>query len=659
MSVIKLKELLLKNFKGITNLVIEFETLTNIYGENKLGKTTIFDGFTWLLFDKDSKDRSKFDVQPLDERNNVVHMLETEVQGIIEVDGKNMELKKILKEKWVKKRGEVNSELKGTETLYYVNEVPVKLSEYKEKINSIIDEKLFKLISSPYYFSLNMKLEDRRKVILDIIGDITLESVVNYNSSLEPLIKLLNDTDLDTFKRTIAARIKKFNEDKKSIPDRIDELNNSINSELDFDALAFRKRGIVAGIANVEEKLADGSKLSETSLKDKNRLYEIKSKLRDLEYKADEEAKWLLKQLNCDLREIENSILKNENSRDRINTSIKNKETKGLALESEIKTLRNQWGIVYEEELQMSEEEFLCPTCRRHFEEKDIEIKREEMITNFNNNKNKKLEDINNLGKNKKEFKEKLEDEIIAAKGELDTFIDKFNELVIAKEEKEKAINNFNATVEFVVSEEYKELKAQEIKLENEINDSENAAKLGPINQIQIELKATRKELESQLEEVNNKLGFKEQNIKTKARITELMVEEKRLADKIAELEGQEFLCEKYIKTKVELLETGINNKFKFVKFKLFNTLVNGGVEERCEALIDGVPFSNANTASQLNAGIDIINALSEHYKISAPVFIDNRESVNEILECNSQIINLIVSKDKKLVIENIESEVA
>ena len=146
-----------------------------------------------------------------------------------------------------------------------------------------------------------------------------------------------------------------------------------------------------------------------------------------------------------------------------------------------------------------------------------------------------------------------------------------------------------------------------------------------------------------------------EQNIKTKVRIDELLCEEKRLAEQIAQLEGQEYLCEEYIKTKVKLLEAQINSKFKFVKFKMFNTLGNGAVEECCEALINGVPFSNSNTSSQLNAGLDIINTLSEYYKISTPIFIDNRESVNEIIECNSQIINLIVSKDTKLVIKNIE----
>ena len=51
--------------------------------------------------------------------------------------------------------------------------------------------------------------------------------------------------------------------------------------------------------------------------------------------------------------------------------------------------------------------------------------------------------------------------------------------------------------------------------------------------------------------------------------------------------------------------------------------------------------------------GLDIINALSNHYQVELPIFIDNAESVNKLMPVASQIIKLIVSQDKKLRIEN------
>ncbi|APM40572.1 AAA family ATPase [Clostridium kluyveri] len=105
---IVLKELHLRSFKGIKELDINFDKITNVYGDNATGKTTIFDAFTWLLFNKDSQDISKFDVQPLDENNKVVHMVDTEVEAVLEINGINTVLRKLLKEKWVKPKEKLN-----------------------------------------------------------------------------------------------------------------------------------------------------------------------------------------------------------------------------------------------------------------------------------------------------------------------------------------------------------------------------------------------------------------------------------------------------------------------------------------------------------------------------------------------------------------------
>ena len=105
-----------------------------------------------------------------------------------------------------------------------------------------------------------------------------------------------------------------------------------------------------------------------------------------------------------------------------------------------------------------------------------------------------------------------------------------------------------------------------------------------------------------------------------------------------------------FTKAKIDTMESRINGRFKYVSFKMFAQQVNGGEVECCETLINGVPFSDANNAAKINAGIDIINVLCKHYDIYAPIFIDNRESVTNLIECDSQIVNLIVSEpDKKL----------
>ena len=151
-------------------------------------------------------------------------------------------------------------------------------------------------------------------------------------------------------------------------------------------------------------------------------------------------------------------------------------------------------------------------------------------------------------------------------------------------------------------------------------------------------------------EDINNFL--KEIQEKTKQRIEELQASEEDISNKIQELEGQQYALEEFTKTKVELLENAINSKFELVKFRLFDTQINGGLIECCDTLVNGVPYADVNNAHKILAGLDIINTLIKFYNTSAPIFIDNRESINEIYNINTQIINLIVTTDSTLRIE-------
>ncbi|BDR84909.1 AAA family ATPase [Clostridium tetani] len=641
-----LKKLILKNFKGIKDLTIDLSKVTNIFGENATGKTTIFDAFNWLLFDKDSKDRTTFDIKTLDKNGEVLHGLEHEITGVLNIDGSEITLSKIYKEKWTKKRGEAERNLTGHETLYNIDGVPVKKKEYQEKINEIIDENLFKLISNPLFFSINMKWQDRREIILKITGDISDEKVINSKTNLKPLLKLLGDKDIDTLKKSVQAKKRKLNDEIKAIPIRIDEANNSIK-EVDFEALDFRKRGVVAGIKSLEEQLLDNSKVNDEVLKERDKLYSMKSKLSDMEYKADTEKdkpkRKLQDQLSClnlDISKLEYSIKSLKTSKENIEFDIE-KYTKLCDEE------RNKWFEENEKVFEFNESNCICPTCKRPFSEEETEGKKQELEQNFNSNKAEILKAIQDKGKFYKRHLEKEQEKLESINSDIDSKNKELEKLKAEAQDLKKEIDNFKPKDTLESNKEYQDLKVQISELGKKVQQPTTVN-----NQVQ-ELKERKSKLEIELEEVNKELAYKEQNEKTKARIIELQEEERELAEQIAQLEGQEFLCEEFIKTKVELLEASINSKFKYVSFKLFDTQVNGGINECCEALVNGVPFGNANTASQINAGLDIINALSEHYEVQAPIFIDNRESVNQLIETNSQVINLVVSKDKALRIEN------
>ena len=155
-----------------------------------------------------------------------------------------------------------------------------------------------------------------------------------------------------------------------------------------------------------------------------------------------------------------------------------------------------------------------------------------------------------------------------------------------------------------------------------------------------------------QINSIDKKLNEREVQEKTKSRIAELETEEEKLSKQIQEFEAQQFQIEQFTKTKVELLEKNINDKFEIVKFRLFDTQINGGLVECCDTLVKGVPYADVNNAHKILAGLDIINTLIKFYSTSAPIFIDNRESINELYDISTQIISLVVTTDSTLRIE-------
>jgi exonuclease SbcC len=663
MQSILIKKLILKNFKGIKELEVDFENITNILGGNATGKTTIFDSFCWLLFGKDSKDRKDFEIKTLGSDGQAKHGLEHSVTGILNVNGEEITLQRVLTEKWIKKKGLADKVFSGHETTYYINQVPAKQKEYNEKVSSILADNTFKLISNPLYFN-SIEWKKQREILLEIIGDIEQNNVINYKKELKPLEQLLSgNTPLEDFRKIAKAQISKYNKDKESIPFRIDECNNSIVEE-DFKVLESRKIIIQGGINNLSEQIAAGDNSSE-KMKLEKELADLKLEYNTKVAEAKENLNKPLDELNIKISDKKYEISNLEYkiqilNRDKLDVeeAIKTANTIITNHKDKQQHLREEWQQEYNTIFEFDEDEKFCPTCHREYEYEQLEEIKANAQGYFEEIKAKKLNSINKQGKELGEKIRELEasikddnENIANYKNKLDENNLKMNQLKTELEqlETQKQSLNTNKTITFKGEQEL-------IKAINDIKDEIGNFKLID----NTELINRKINLEKELENINKKLGLRDTNETLRKRIQDLQEEERNLANEIAKLEGYDFLCEEFIRTKVELLEERINSKFKTVRFKLFKQQINGGVDECCEALIDGVPFSNANTASQINAGIEIINTLSEFYEVTAPIFIDNRESVNEIVPTESQLINLIVSKDKKLRVESEkEQEVA
>ena len=158
--------------------------------------------------------------------------------------------------------------------------------------------------------------------------------------------------------------------------------------------------------------------------------------------------------------------------------------------------------------------------------------------------------------------------------------------------------------------------------------------------------------LSEAITELNKRLANRSQIERVDKEIADL--EEKRVANnqELADLERWEFTAQEFKKAKDAKLLERINGMFQVVSFNFVSDQLNGGEKLTCVCTVNGTPYPDVNAAGKVNAGLDIINAICSAKGVSAPIFIDNRESVNQIIPTVSQVINLVVSKDKSLTIK-------
>jgi len=644
---IKILKLILKNFKGTKSLIADFKgENASIKGDNGVGKSTINDAFSWILFDKNSAGVKTFNIKTLDKFNEVIHGLDHEVTAILLVDEKEIILKKLYKETWTKRRGEAEKTMTGHTTDYFINEVPSKKSEYEKYISCLVDEKIFKLITSPLEFN-NLPWKERRTALLEIVGDVTDINVIDSSDKLKRLEGLLGDRKLEDFKKLISSKKKALNDEIKSIPFRIDELVSSVDiSGTDFTEKEKTIAVLETEITDIDFKVLDQGAIYKGNNEINSKVYGFKKKLRDMEHEnmfnADKprlELEQKINDIQRNVRNLDHSFAENNRRIETLNKDIEYKKT-------EKQKLTDQWHSINDQSIEFNDNEFTCPTCKREYEAEKAESIKEEMIANFNQSKDNNKGRISSTGKGLKVNIERSEKNIETLQAENEIYKKDHDSKCLELSPLQKQFENIEVGT-FVKTSEYLALEKEIAILESSIKEPNTEY----LDELKADKRGKEKEIDGLKAEINQKVQFEKNQI----RIAELQEREKELGSMIADLEGQEFLCESFIRTKVDMLEDKINSKFKNVNFKLFEVQVNGGLNEICEILVNGVPFNEANLGGKINGGLDIINTLCDHYNVYAPIFIDNRESITKIIDVKSQVINLVVVKDLKLTIEEVK----
>jgi DNA repair exonuclease SbcCD ATPase subunit len=666
MKKITLQKMTLLNFKGIRKLEINFDGLnTEIHGDNGTGKTTIFDAFIWCLFGKDSSDRKDFEIKTLDENGNAISKLNHEVEIALLVDSDIVTLKRVYREKWTSKRGSNDAEFTGHETTFFWNDVPMLQNEYNKKVSEILDESIFKMITSPTFFNTSMKWQDRRDILLKITGEVCDTDIAGENPAyLQIISQLTQGKTLDQYKAQVKAQVSKLKEELKSIPTRIDEAERQRVTGIDFNALRAELAECKSQFDEVNGQLTNRGKAFESVLEQNKqkmisvskleaKLEAIKNTVHDVVVKRLTPNNSELSNLQKELQQKESELKSLEPNITFFKNQLASNEKAISDLNTQIQSKRDDYNTESEKEF-TQELDNSCPTCKQPLPADQIEAKKSEMRDNFNKVKSEKLKQIADDGLKMKstlqstiEAKEKNESALNECT-EKAGLIEKEVELL-----KEK-IDTFNAGAKTDLSDEIEFASIVEAELQS--NDEyiktglEIEAIKSEIKEVpkvdNSELEAKQKAINSRIDEINAELAKESVNASIDSRVKELQAQEKDYVEKINDVDRILFNVENFEKEKITRSEELVNSKFSLVKFKMFKEQINGGYEPTCVATVNGVPFNDANTASKINAGLDIINTLSQFYGVFAPIFVDNRESIVRLIDSESQIISLVVDPE-------------
>ena len=657
MKVIKLIALILNNFKGIRNFTLDAQGHNlNVLGDNGAGKSTLFDAFSWVLFGKDSQGNGQAEkwIKTLDATGQVIPKLEHSVECVLDIDGKTVTLTRLFKEVYKRPRGAAEEVFDGHTTLYYINGAELKQKEYNAEIATIIDEDLFKLLTNPSYFNEQYDKQQRRKLLFEIFGDsITDDDVFNLNPKLAIVKQILSDKPLDKAQEHVKKELSRVDKELKETDSDIRAQQNTIFGTSN-KTLKVIEEGLATTRAIIADKQAElvriqnGGEIAvkqQKKLELQNEQLQLKNELQSNTGADAAKVQERLNKLNVRKSEVDSAIRN-------IKNQIDDDNKRADALNNKLIDLRKQKAEVDERALDNPDVADQCPTCKQSLPVEQVEKALKAAVEQFNLIKSRDKERIVTEGKATRKQYDDLIAQIEERKAELTKNQEGLQTLQAEIDKVTAEINNLSSTqIDFNQNERYNVLQRHIENLDAEIAELQ----AGESSQVEA-IKQELVKLQSDVETLERERASREVAEQAKQKIEEIKASQSTLSAEYDELSAQQAALTDFARAKAELLEQRINDKFPTVRFRLFEQQVNGELKDTCETLYGPnlVPYNaGLNRAAQINAGLEIINALSTHYQVIAPIMIDNAEAVTKVTETAGQQIKLIVSAgDSQLRVE-------
>ena len=635
----ELKKVVLENFMCYAHAEFDFYAITKIMAKNGKGKSTIATAYLWCLFncDYELKDnpvvRREVDGKSVDD-------MDTSVELTLDVDGKEITMKKVQKRTYSKDGSSYKDDNK-----YFINDVPKTLKDFNAYLD--VDMNVFKMCSNVNAF-LNQKPAEMREYLFSLVGDITDLDIASQKAELAELVPLLNKYTVEELSAMNKATKTKITKDLPILDGQIKEKERDIQLKqaIEVSDLELQKNSLKEQIADCVAKQTGNDKLIAEYDKASSDILDLKFKQGDLSRKANEDNLKARRDIENKISDKQFLIRQTEKTIDDCENQIDSSKHQSIVLNESIESYRNLYKNTHS--LKFDESNLICSYCGQEYPED----KKEQIKADFESKKAteiKKITELGNMAKDnldiEKETLRTLDLELIEHRKSLEMLNNAIASL-------EKQLSELPQEIDVSATEEYK-------ALEQRIAEKEQAMhKANDISAIKEELKSQETALRQQLAECESQIA-KSDTAADEQRLEELKQtridseQNKANAEKILDL------LDELDKAKNEALTEAVNSRFGLVKWQLFEYAKNGNYKSCCIPTVDGksILTTMSNKGNRILGRVDICNSIQKISGISVPIILDDSESLDEenqkkVAEMvDSQLIMLIVNKSEKLEI--------
>ena len=631
-----MKRLVMRNFKGASERVTDFSyPITTISGRNGLGKSRHADAFAWCLTGKDTQDRKDYEIKTHSADGQTLPKADASVELLFLVNGKEMKFKRALVERWETPKGQAEEVFKGNKTECYIDDVPMPVKEFELRVAEVITPEMLKLVTNPYYFAEIMPWKDRRDILLSLVN-VENEEVAKGDAELQKLLEQMSGKSEEDFKRWLAMQIKAVKDKPAENEIRIRQIQEDMPQSEDWNDL---QKQIHEAEQSLDDKQIRLNRLGEDNSQVVARKYELQGEINKLQEAKREIIRKAEMEAGAEYAERMTDWNANDYRRRSAEEIINSSRERTEDAKKRIAELEDIIAKAVKDKMEVAERYDavkagygVCPTCGGAMTE-ELEAK---TLPNL-------LEKINVLN---------VTIEKATANKEL------YAEHILQYEQESQKAETTLAEVSNAEKPEKRVVSAENLAevqtIEQDIKRAQTALDglTADFDEQEVErVKAEMASIKYTISNLQLRLANRKRISELQQRISELQAESRSCAEERARLERMQYNFMQLQIKKADLLTERIDELFAVVKFKMFDYTIEGNPVETCVPMIGGVPYPSANSAAKLNAGLDIINTLSKHYGYTAPIWIDNAESVNKILPTDAQQIRLVVNDEPTLTV--------